>query len=131
MKPSDTSNRKSLIQFFKFSLVGISNTIVGLGVYYILLWLGMHYMLANFIGWAVGVANAFFWNNKYVFKNENTWWKALSRTYVSYGVSFLVGAILLYVLVDFLGVGKYLAPILALVITTPLNFFMNKFWTFR
>lgn len=122
---------ESLIQFIKFAIVGLSNTAISLVVYYALLWLGSNYFIANSVAWIVSVFNAFYWNNKYVFKNGNSYIKALIRTYMSYGVSFLLGSTILVILIEYFGVSEKLAPILVLVITIPLNFLMNKYWTFR
>ena len=124
-------SRESFIQFVKFGLVGVSNTIIALAVYYALIWLDMNYLLANTISWIVSVFNAFYWNNRYVFKNEAYWLKSLFRTYVSYGASFLIGSALLYIFIEFCGISKNIAPLLTLVVSIPLNFLLNKFWTFR
>ncbi len=127
----DIKNYESVIQFVKFSVVGLSNTVISLFVYYLFLWLEFNYLIANTLSWIISVFNAFYWNNKYVFKNENTWLKALIRTYVSYGFSFILGSVLLALLVELFHVAQELAPLAVLVVTIPLNFFMNKFWTFR
>ena len=124
-------NSEAFIQFIKFGIVGLSNTAIGLGTYYFFLWLGFHYMLANVLSWIISVFNAFYWNSRYVFQSSSSWLKALLRTYVSYGVSFLIGAGTLYVLVEFAKVSDVIAPLLVLVLTIPLNFIMNKFWTFK
>lgn len=127
----DIKNYESVIQFVKFSVVGLSNTVISLFVYYLFLWLEFNYLIANTLSWVISVFNAFYWNNKYVFKNENTWLKALIRTYVSYGFSFILGSVLLALLVELFHVAQELAPLAVLVVTIPLNFLMNKFWTFR
>ena len=125
------TNKANFIQFIKFGIVGLSNTFIGLGIYYLLLWIGANYLICNAVSWVISVFNAFYWNNKYVFKNENTWFNALIRTYISYGVSFLVSTVLLYVFVEWCGISKVLAPVVCLVVTIPLNFLLNKFWTFK
>lgn len=127
----DVKKFNAVIQFIKFSIVGFSNTVISLFVYYVLLWLKCNYLIANAISWIISVFNGFYWNNKYVFKNENTWLKALIRTYISYGFSFILGNILLIVLIEFFKVSEIIAPLIILVITIPLNFLMNKFWTFK
>ena len=88
-------------------------------------------MQANFISWALSVLNAFYWNNRFVFKNSQSWKKALLKTYASYGLSLLVSTALLYVQVELIGVSEKVAPLITLLITVPMNFLMNKFWTFR
>lgn len=124
-------SKENVIQFIKFGIVGLSNTAIGLGTYYLFLWLGWHYMVANVLSWIISVFNAFFWNSRYVFKTRNKWLTALFRTYVSYGFSFVLGAVVLYILVEFCKISEVVAPVLVLVITIPLNFILNKFWTFR
>jgi len=37
---------------------------------------------------------------------------------------------LLFLLVQVIGISQMIAPIINLAITTPLNFVINKFWTF-
>ncbi len=118
-------------QFIKFGLVGISNTLIALIVYYIFLFLGCNYLVSNTLAWLVSVLNAYFWNNRYVFKNDVYWLKALLKTYLSYGFSFILSMVLLWALVKMLGISQIVAPILVLLITTPMNFAMNKYWTFR
>lgn len=125
------NSKGGIIQFIKFGIVGLSNTTIGLGSYYLFLWLGWHYMLANVISWIISVFNAFYWNSKYVFDTSRSWIRALFRTYVSYGFSFVIGAVVLYVLVEWGGISDVIAPLLVLIITIPLNFVLNKFWAFK
>lgn len=122
---------KWMVQFFKFGMVGVANTAIGLGSYYVFLWLGLHYQIANICSWLISVYNAFYWNNKYVFKNNAKLWHALIKTYISYGASLIAGMIMLWILVEKLYISELIAPLCTLLLTIPLNFFMNKFWTFR
>ena len=64
--------RDSVIQFLKFSIVGLSNTIVSYLVYAALLFIGVNYIVANIVSYFAGVINSFYWNNKYVFDNERS-----------------------------------------------------------
>ena len=122
---------KSIVQFIKFGIVGVSNTIIALVVYYLILWLGVPYLIANTISWIVSVFNAFYWNNRYVFINNTPWSKALVKTYISYGASFVVGSILLIIFVEVCNISDMIAPLLTLLLTIPMNFIMNKYWTFK
>lgn len=124
-------NRETAVQFIKFGIVGISNTAIGLGTYYFFLYIGCHYMVANVLSWLISVFNAYFWNNRYVFKNEVAWIRSLVKTYLSYGLSFLSGCVCLYALVEWMGISDKIAPLLTLLLTIPMNFLLNKFWTFR
>lgn len=128
--------RDTLIQFIKFGIVGVSNTLISLAVYYIFLYINERlYLAGNIAGFVVSVANAFFWNNKYVFSSHSSSWKStiakLGKTYLSYGVTFLISTLLLYIEVDILNWSAALCPIINLLITIPANFLLNKFWAFR
>ena len=128
-------NDEIILQFIKFGLVGVSNTLVAWACYYFFLWLDEDlYMIGGAFGTVVSIANAFFWNDKYVFKSDRNDWcsklKRLGKTYISYGGTSLLGILLLWIEVRFLGISKVIAPPLNLIITIPLNFLLNKFWTF-
>lgn len=129
-------DRNSIMQFIKFGVVGVSNTAVSLAIYYLVLWIDLRlYLLGNVLGWIVSVANAFFWNNKYVFQRSvsgtEELLKKLGKTYLSYGATFLLSTGLLYLEVDIFCWSAVFSPVLNLLITIPLNFLLNKFWTFH
>ena len=125
-----------LIQFIKFGVVGLSNTLISYGMYAVLTYIGVPYVLASVIGFMVSVLNSFFWNNRFVFKKnageQRNLWYTLAKTFLAYaGTGLFLSSILLVLFVEKMGISKYIAPILSLVITIPLNFIINKFWSFR
>ena len=129
-------NKSDILQFIKFGIVGVSNTLVSFAVYYIFIWIDPKlYLIGSALGWVVSVANAFYWNNKYVFKggrsDSRSLLKRLGKTYVSYGATFLLTTALLYLEVDRLHWPEALCPPLNLLITIPLNFLLNRFWAFQ
>ena len=66
--------------------------------------------------------------------NANDWrskLKRLGKTYVSYGGTSILSNVLLWIEVAFFSVSKSIAPIVNLLVTIPLNFVINKLWTFR
>lgn len=134
MKRKMYSKLKNLVQqFAKFGLVGVSNTLISLGVYYLLVGLGVHYLLANAAGFVISVCNSYFWNSRFVFKDkqETSGVRAFIKVFCSYGVSFCLSSVLMVLFVQILGISEYLAPILRLLFTIPLNFVMNKLWAFK
>jgi putative flippase GtrA len=82
------------------------------------------------------VLNAYYWSDRFVFKKgegeaRSAIW-TLAKTYVAYGsTGLLLASILLYLYVDKLHISEYIAQLLVLVITIPLNFIINKFWSFK
>lgn len=130
------SFRQLVKQFFKFGIVGLSNTVVSMGVYYLFLWIDPKlYMVGSVFGTILSIANAFVWNDLFVFKGNardmKNVLKRLCKTYLSYGGTSILSNVLLWLEVTFFHVGKGIAPIVNLLITIPLNFAINKLWTFR
>ncbi len=129
--------KKTILQFIKFGIIGVSNTLISLLIYYVLVYFNCNYIVANTIGFIVSVLNSYYWNNRYVFKstvNSNSKVdkiKQLVRVYMAYGITFLLSTVLLYVMVDLLHISEYIAPIINLCITVPINFIMNKLWAFK
>ena len=126
-----TRKYPSLLQFMKFGMVGVFNTIIYFMVYYGGLWIGIHYMIANILGWIVSVFNAFYWNRRYVFQSDGSWLRTLMRTYIAYGVSLVANGVFLFLLVETLGFSDWVAPWIVVVLMVPFSFFLNKLWTFR
>ena len=133
---------RALIQFIKFGIVGVSNTLLSYAINVAALLalsplhLSWDYFAANIIAFILSVAWSFFWNNKYVFTaregEKRNIPAALFKTYVSYAVTGLVLAnVLSYIWVDVLGISKFIAPLLNLVISVPVNFVLNKLWAFK
>lgn len=151
---------KSVWQFIKFGIVGVSNTLISEVVYSVLVFWKVPYLLAYFIGFSLSVLNAYYWSNKYVFKADpeqggRVWWKVFLKTYVAYLWGFIVSAVLLVVWIDLVQLSRYLGGAAALfaehglpqfdadflgevlaaginlLITVPMNFLVNKFWAYK
>lgn len=125
-----------VVQFFKFGMAGLINTIAYYVVYSTWILSGGHYTWANLFGYLVSVLSAFVWNYKFVFKagenEKRNKWRALLRTYVIYGFTgLIINNILLYMWIDLADMSDFLAPLINLFITVPINFVFNKFWACR
>lgn len=119
-------------QFFAFSAVGVANTLISLLVYYLFISLGVPYLVANALGFVAGVLNAYFWNSRCVFKAPEARKSFIFlKMSVAYGATFLLSCLLMYVMIERMGISDLLAPILNLFVTTPANFFLNKCWAFK
>ncbi len=137
-------NNKTVIQFIKFGIVGLSNTLIGYLIYAISLkalrllgWFpNTDIFIAQLVMFILSVAWSFYWNNKMVFRLEDgetrNILKALIKTYVSYAfTSLFLAEVLLHLWVNVLGINEFIAPIINLLITVPLNFLIQKLWAFR
>lgn len=130
------SKENQSIQFLKFCLVGVSNTLVNYAFYAFFVYLGLPYLVSNFLSFSISVTNSFYWNNRYTFKFKHTGIKSMlsvfAKSYLSYSVTgILLASILLWLFVDMLGMSQYLAQLATIPITVPINFILNKKWAYR
>ena len=129
-----------MIQFVKFGIVGLTNTAVSylfnVLTIYLLSKAGVNwdYIAGNIVGFITGTLWSFFWNDRFVFDkspDENRG-KILAKTFLIYGFSIiLVSNVLSYVWINVFGISKYIAPMINLCISVPLNFILNKYWAFK
>lgn len=130
-----------MVQVALFALVGFSSALVNLGVYNLMLWSlralslfsGFDFLIAQFFGFVISVGWAFFFNRRYVFRTPGAPWKeSLIKVYVAYsltgiGLSSLLSLLWVYVF----DVPKEALSILNDCLCFPVNFLLNKYWSFR
>lgn len=132
------------MQFVKFGIIGLSNTIISYILYFVSLLLFRRlrifpetdYLFAQLIQFMLSVLWSFFWNNRLVFTlqegKKRSIWKALVKTYISYSFTgIFLNSLLLVMWVQIFSISEFIAPIINLLISVPLNFIINKFWAFR
>lgn len=128
--------KKGIIQFIKFGTVGAINTVLSYaitnGAYYLL---HLHEQISNIIAFVITVFISFMLNGRFVFtenKEERNFWKSLLKVYASYSITgVFLTAILLYIEEELLGIPHYIATLMNLLVTIPLNFILNKFWAYK
>lgn len=134
---------EGFMEFVRFGVVGLSSTVINYFIYAVSLLLFRKYMnlpdvdyyMAQIVAFLLSVLWSFFWNNRLVFGQgveERSLWKSLLKSYVTYSFTGLfLSTALLYLWVRILHISAFVAPIINLLATVPLNFLINKFWTFK
>lgn len=121
-----------LVQFVKFGIVGVSNTLLTFAVYTILLKVfGVWYLAASAVGFIVGAVNGFLLNRRWTFADHVGDSLTPVRWGIVQGCGLALDEVLLFVLVHQAGTDKLLAQALATVAVTVSTFFANRAWTFR
>lgn len=128
--------KESILQFMKFGTVGAINTVLSYVItntsYYLL---HLHEQISNIIAFVITVFISFMLNGKFVFteeKENRNFWKTLLKVYASYSVTgVFLTAILLYLEERLLGIPHYIATLMNMVVTIPINFILNKYWAYR
>ncbi len=120
------------VQFVKFGIVGISNTLLTFVIYTILLKVfDVWYLAASAIGFAAGATNGFLLNRRWTFREHvgdaltPVRWAVVQTT----GLGINEG--LLFLFVNEWRIDKLLAQAMATAVVTVTTFFANRSWTFR
>ena len=129
-------HKQLVMQFVKFGIVGVINTVLSYlitnGCYYAL---SLHEQISNIIAFLITVPISFMLNAKFTFEQKQTrkeFLKPLLKAYGSYSITGLfLAAILLYIEEKIFGIPHYIATLINLTITVPINFLLNKFWVYK
>ena len=123
---------EKIVKFADFCLVGALSAIVSLACYYLIVLINRRlYLLGYSLGFVVSVLNSYFWNSNFVFKQKDDMTKTIAKTYASYGFTFFRGNAMLYLMVDILKISELIAPLIQILVTTPVNYLINKKWVYR
>lgn len=120
------------LQFLKFGIVGVSNTLIFFAVYTLLLKVfGVWYLAASGIGFAVGAVNGFLWNRAWTFKGHVGDALTPVRWFVVQTSGLFLNLGLVYLFVDGVGLDELVGQAVTIAIVTVTTFFANRAWTFR
>jgi len=120
-------------QFVKFAFIGLSNALITLTFYYVIILVFGNgaYLIGQTIGYIAGIINSFFWNSRFVFlEHKQGKIHSFLKMTLCYALTYGIQIGLLYLFVNVCGISAFLSPVLAILISTPINFFLNKLWAF-
>ena len=122
------------IQLVRFAIVGASGYVVNLGVFTALVHgASVDYKLAAVAAFVVALSNNFVWNRAWTFSDASgghAGFQAARFCVVSLA-AFGFNLVVLFALVEGIGMQKVLAQAIAIAAATPMNFLGNKLWSFR
>ncbi len=125
------NSRLILDQFFKYSLVGILNTLIGLSVIYFLFnVLHFHYIVANIIGYGCGLINSFILNKKWTFESKRHFSKEIFPFLLVFGICYVINLLAVIFSVEVFKIHPNIAQLIGIAIYSVSNFLINKYWTF-
>ena len=125
--------RANWSQLMRFATVGASGYVINLAVFAAAVHgAGFDKGIAATAAFIVALSNNFVWNRLWTFRagDGHAGFQAARFCVVSLG-AFAFNLVVLYALVDGLGVAEVPAQALAIASATPLNFIGNKLWSFR
>ncbi len=116
--------RQEATKFGGFLMVGGVNSALTFLIYQALVFV-LPYWLAYSLSFALGIGFSFLANSRFVFSMSITFRRALAYT-AFYLSSYAVGLGLLSALVELLHMHPRLAPIIVVIVMTPLNYLGAK-----
>lgn len=110
----------------RFLIAGGANTVLTYLLYLALLNV-VGYLIAFTLSFLAGIVFAFVIYSAFVFKTPFVWRKLLQYP-ILYGLQYAGGLALLLVLVEYMGLDKRFAPIINVIVLTPVTFVLNKWF---
>ena len=131
LSDSDISEIKS--QSIRYIITGVWNTVFGILVYALLIKLlgENHYILLAVVSNIISITNAYICYKLFVFKTKGNILKEYLKCYVVYGLSMLLGLLLLYVFVDIAGLNPVTANIISVLLLTIVSFIGHRYYSFK
>jgi putative flippase GtrA len=114
----------------KFLLVGVLNTLVGYGAFFILSYF-LYYLVALVISHVIGVANSFVWNKYWTFRTGKLRVGELLKFCSVYLFTLVANMVVLGAFVNVLHVDPASGQLVALPLATLASYLGHKYWSFR
>lgn len=133
-----------LLQFVKYCLVGVLNTLVTMGVIYLCKsFFGMNLYVSNALGYVAGVINSFLCNKTWVFHSKGGYCREAVRFLAGFAICYALKFVLVWMLTEstfgelefavwgIVVSGYGIATVLGNVVYTLANFVYNRLVTFK
>ena len=117
---------------FRFVVVGLVNTAVGLAIIYgCKFFLAMNDVVANILGYAVGLMVSFVLNASWTFEYRGPMLAAALRFLVVFVIAYLVNLVTVLALIHLAEVNSYLAQAIGMPIYTVCFYLLSRLYAFR
>ncbi|MCL5037078.1 MAG: GtrA family protein [Chloroflexi bacterium] len=127
--------RPEIWLFIKFCMVGLFNTGVDWGFFYLFMWLFFSektYIIAKICSFSISCVSSYTMNRLWTFqsKEKKVAWQFFKFLLVSI-IGLLLNASIMYLIVSVFHQKYIVGLFFATGMVTFWNFFINKFWTFK
>jgi len=119
-------------QTIRYLLVGGYNTVVSYLIYvFFVLYYGQDFaQLALFLSFILSSFNSFFTQRTFVFLSEGDYRKEYLKCLMTWSLGYLMNAVVLHILKNWIGLNAYLAGLFAIVVATCVTYFLLKYFAF-
>ncbi|GAB4578960.1 MAG: GtrA family protein [Anaerolineales bacterium] len=122
-----------VLQILRFGVVGVLNTLVDAGVYFVLSRSGLvsDLVLAKSLSYAVGILHSFYWNKSWTFRSDLESRRVIFPFVVTNLLAVGLNTGVMRLALGPLGWSEVSALTLATMLTFAWNFVTNKFYIFK
>lgn len=127
-------HREQVHRFGRFLITGVWNTVFGIGVYSLLLWLfesKVNYLILMIPSTILAITNAYICYKLFVFKTKGNILGEYFRFYLVYGVSNLLSFGIMFCLVDGLKIKPILAQFPCVALITIFSYVSHHNFSFK
>lgn len=118
-------------QIFRYIMTGGMTTVINYLIYIALIALSINYLVANTVAWLGAVVFAFYANREVVFQSKGNKSKEFIQFFAVRLGTLLVENVLLYILIDAIGLASMTSKIVVSVVTVALNYIACKYSIFK
>ncbi|CKS34551.1 GtrA family protein [Variovorax sp. AB1(2024)] len=119
-------------QFARFLVVGVANTLVGLSVIFAAKYFfDARDVVANAIGYAVGICVSFTLNSRWTFAYKGDWVPAVVKFFVATGIAYVANLATVVTAIDLLNLNTYLAQAMGMPVYTVTAYLASRYIVFR
>jgi len=119
----------------KFGVVGLSGTLLSLGILFVLTDLaGVYYLISNGIALEVGCVNNFICNDVWTYRDNTNHFSWLHRFFSFQSIAaggFVLNMLITYALTDFANIYYMVSNMVAIVVVFIWNYVVNKKITWK
>lgn len=119
------------LSLIRFLLVGVANTMVGMGTIFICQRLGVPDVPANAAGYGLGLLFSFFCNRAWTFRHAGPVWPAAWRFGVVFAFAYAANLLTTLAALKLLGAGSFLAQLAGMPPYTILFYLGSRFLVFK
>ena len=121
-------NKATALQFGKFAVVGVANTVLSFLIYAALIHVGVFYVIAQVTAFLIGAIQSYVVNRYWTFSLPGFSTATLVRYLSAQLMILALSAALLIVCVEFIGLHKLTAQAVVLPLTSITNFILIRSW---
>jgi putative flippase GtrA len=115
-------SQSTLEQFLRYNVVGVANTLVGVGIIFALMLCGLSPTKSNFIGYVIGAILSYYLNSRYTFKDHQKELSQALKFFAALSVAYALNYLTLQYTLTFLD--PYFSQILSAIVYTLSSFIM-------